>query len=163
MAGKRDPLRETDDAARALARDLIRTARTAALAVSHPDTGAPYVSLIAFGLTGAGPATLLSDLSLHTRALRADPRACLLVGGPGDRGDPLNHPRISVDVTADFIPSGDPRRAGMRSDWLAHHPKAKLYVDFADFSFVRFAILGATMNGGFGQAYSLQSEDIALL
>ena len=42
------------------------------------------------------PVTLVSDLSHHTRALRADPACSLLVGEPGEKGDPLTHPRLSL-------------------------------------------------------------------
>jgi len=44
------PFRDTDDAARRLAQDVIVAARLAALAVLDPTTGAPHVTRIAFGL-----------------------------------------------------------------------------------------------------------------
>jgi len=47
---KKSPILPTDDAARALAHRLLRSASHAALGVIHPDTGAPFVSRIAFAL-----------------------------------------------------------------------------------------------------------------
>ena len=79
-----DPIRPTDAEARNLARDLIATARFAALAVLDPDTGAPMVTRIALvpGTDGV-PLTLISTLSAHTSALAADPRCSLLIVDSG--------------------------------------------------------------------------------
>jgi len=156
------PIRPTDDEARALARSLIAGARFAALAVLTPGTGAPAVTRIALGLDAAGlPLTLISQLSAHTRALQANPRAGLLVGEPGPKGDPLTHPRLSLDTEAEFVDRTSPGHAALRALWLASHPKSKLYIDFADFSFVRFTPLGAALNGGFGKAFVLTPQDLA--
>jgi putative heme iron utilization protein len=153
-------IRPTDAEARDLARRLIAGARHGALAVVHPETGLPHVTRIAVGTDEAGaPVTLISSLSLHTRALRAEPRACLLLGEPGARGDPLTHPRLSLDIAAAFVPRGTAHDA-LRAHWLAQHPKAKLYVDFGDFAFVRLAPQGAALNGGFGKAYLLTAQDL---
>ena len=154
------PIRPTDDDARALARRLIGTARFGALAVLHPDTGLPHVTRVAIATEGSGsPVTLISELSLHTRALHADPRACVLLGELEDRGDPLTHPRLSLDVMARFVPRGA-LHDSLRARWLQHHPKAKLYVDFADFAFVQLVPRGAALNGGFGKAFQLGAGDL---
>ncbi|GGH54044.1 pyridoxamine 5-phosphate oxidase [Frigidibacter albus] len=156
------PIRPTDHEARALARSLITTARFAALAVLTPGSGAPAVTRIALGLDAAGlPLTLISSLSAHTKALQASPRAGLLVGEPGPKGDPLTHPRLSLDTLAEFVDRTSPDHAALRTLWLASHPKSKLYIDFADFSFVRLRPLGAALNGGFGRAFVLAPEDLA--
>ena len=155
------PLRPTDAAACALARDLLAQARHAALAVLHPETGAPHVSRIALGLAPDGtPLTLVSTLALHTTALARDPRAALLVGEPGPKGDPLTHPRLTVEVAARFVPRDGAGHAGLRDHYLASHPKARLYADFADFAFVLLAPTGAALNGGFGKAYRLTPADL---
>lgn len=156
-----NPIRPTDDEARALARGLIDGARFAALAVLAPGTGFPAVTRVGIGMDADGnPVTLISTLAAHTRALSADPRASLLVGEPGTKGDPLTHPRLSLTVRADFVPRGGPDHAGLREAWLRDHPKAKLYVDFPDFSFVRFDMLGGALNGGFGRAFDLTPDDL---
>lgn len=161
MPEPQSPIRPTDDEARALALGLLEAARHAALAVLQPGTGAPYVSRIALGLSPDGaPVTLVSTLAQHTTALRADPRAALLLGEPGGKGDPLTHPRLSLQVRARFVAPDDPARAAIRAKYLADHPKAKLYADFADFGFVLFEVEGASLNGGFGRAYQLGPEDL---
>jgi len=162
MNDKRDPINPTDDAARALARELLQGARFAALGVLDPETGGPAVSRVALALDPAGcPVTLISDLAAHARALAADPRAGLLVGEPGAKGDPLTLPRMSVAVRAETVDRGGPDHAALRTLWLDRHPKAKLYIDFGDFRFVRLRPTGAALNGGFGRAYRLVPEDLA--
>ncbi|MGB3314564.1 MAG: pyridoxamine 5-phosphate oxidase [Albidovulum sp.] len=161
MADKVTPLRETDAEARAIATGLIATARIAAPGVVEPETGAPFVSQIAFGLAPDGaPITLISDLALHTQVLRQDPRASLLIAAPKPRGDPMAHPRLTLRVRAHFIPDDAPERPALREDWLAQHPKSRLYVGFADFHLVRFEILTAHLNAGFGKAYALDRNDL---
>lgn len=158
-----DPVRPTDDEARALARGLLAEARHGALGVRLPEGGAPMVTRIALALDEAGgPMTLISQLSEHTRALRADPVCSLLVGEPGERGDPLTHPRLTLQARAGFVPRPGPDHDRLRERYLQQVPKAKLYIDFGDFSLVRLRVAGAFLNGGFGKAYRLSPADLGL-
>lgn len=155
------PIRPTDPEARALARSLIRDARHAALGVIAPDTSHPLVTRIAFGTTAQGqPLTLISDLSHHTRALVANPAASVLLGEPGPRGDPLTHPRLTLQVTARFVRHGSDAYAELAAHYLRDHPKARLYIGFADFSFAVFTVDKAYLNGGFGKAFVLTADDL---
>lgn len=156
------PLRPTDDEARALARDLIARARSVALGVIDLD-GGPMVSRIAFGVGATGEVqSLVSDLSRHTRALRANPLCSLLIGEPGARGDPLTHPRLTLQARARFTLHDHPDYAKMAAHYLRDHPKAKLYIGFADFSFVSFQASRGHLNGGFGKAFTLAPDDLGL-
>ena len=156
------PIRPTDDEARALARALLDTAAFGALGVRDPETGAPMVTRIAVTTAPDGvPLTLISDLSQHTRALRSDPVCSLLVGEPGPKGDPLTHARLTVQSRAVFIDRSGSLHEGLRDHYLAQQPKAKLYIDFGDFSLVRLEPTGAFLNGGFGKAFVLTPEDLA--
>ncbi len=158
---EKSPIRPTDDEARKLARDLLTGARFGALGVIEPETGVPMVSRVAVALDPSGvPVTLISDLSHHTGALRAAPDASLLVGEPGPKGDPLTHPRLTLQARAVFVARGGEEHGALRSLWLDRHPKARLYIDFADFSFVRLEPRGAYLNGGFGKAFVLGAEDL---
>lgn len=156
-----DPIRPTDDEARALARDLIETARFGALAVTDPDTGHPMVSRVAVvpGPDGM-PLSLVSDLAFHARALKANPACALMVGEPGPKGDPLTHPRLSLQARAVFVRHGAPGHAALAEHFLSHQPKARLYIGFADFSLLRFEVIGAHLNGGFGKAFLLSPADL---
>jgi len=157
-----DPIRPTDDEARAQARDLIAAARIAALGTLDDD-GAPVVTRIAFGRDAQGAAmTLVSDLSQHSRAMARDPRVSLLLGEVAGKGDPLTHPRLTLLAQAVPVPRGGAEHAACAPAWLATHPKAKLYIGFADFGFVRFDVSAGLLNGGFGRAYRLSPADMGL-
>ncbi len=154
------PIRPTDDQARALASDLMAKARFAALGVIA-ETGTPLVTRVAFGLDPENrPISLVSSLAIHTGALMANPNCSLLVGEPGDKGDPLTHPRLSLICRASFLRHGEHGHAELAAHYLRDHPKAKLYIGFADFAFVRFQVSEAHLNGGFGKAFHLTSDDL---
>ncbi len=160
MTRPSSPIRETDTEARSIACGLMRAARFAALAVIHPETGAPHVTRVGFGLAPSRhPVTLVSDLSLHTRALRARPDAALLVGEPGPRGDPLTHPRLTLSVHARFVMRDDPDHPRSAPPGLPII-QGGLYVDFSDFSFVRFDLQGGALNAGFGKAFPTCSRGL---
>ncbi|MGR3805322.1 HugZ family pyridoxamine 5'-phosphate oxidase [Marinibacterium profundimaris] len=161
MSKTDSPIRPTDDEARDLARRLMAEARFCALGTLQD--GAPMVARVAFGRAPNGtPLSLVSDLAQHTRALRADPAASLLVGEPGDKGDPLTHPRLTIQAQARFIDHGTPEYEEMAAHWLRDHPKAKLYIGFGDFHFALFSVTGAFLNGGFGKAFILTPVDLGL-
>lgn len=151
-----DPIRPTDDAARALARDLLRGARHGALGVTDPDTGLPFVSRVAVGHDGPDAVLLLSSLSAHTRALDALPGASLLLGEPGPKGDPLTYPRLTLQGR---VEPAD--KSALRDGWLRDHPKTALYYDFADFRMMRLVATRVFLNGGFGKAHELTRADLA--
>ncbi|EEW24590.1 hypothetical protein [Rhodobacter ferrooxidans] len=156
-----DPVAPADAEARALALALLAGARHAALAVIDPETAAPGISRIALGLDAQGlPLTLISQLAPHTAALRVNPAAALMVGEPGPKGDPLTHPRLMLRVSASFLDRNAPGHAALRAHWLQSHPKSTLYVDFADFAFVRFSPVSALLNAGFGRAFRLTAADL---
>ncbi len=154
------PIRPTDADARALARNLLREARSAALA-TLTEAGHPMQSRIAFGLEDAGqPISLVSTLAAHTQALRHRPQLSLLLGEPGDKGDPLVHPRLTLNGTGEILPNTDAAHQDLARQYLRSHPKAKLYIGFADFHFLRFHISDGFLNGGFGQAYRMTPSDL---
>ena len=163
MTDKPKVLRETDDEARKLARLVLREQRSAAMAVVEPGSdGFPFVSrvLLGFDLDGA-PVILASRLATHTQALLTDARCSLLAGRMG-KGDPLAHPRITVQCEAEPVTQTDPRYPLMRARFLRRHPKAQLYIDLPDFLFFRLAPMRASFNAGFGRAYALAGNDLLI-
>ncbi|WP_170402475.1 HugZ family protein [Ruegeria arenilitoris] len=157
-----NPFRPVDDTARGLARDLIEGATYGALATLQPGKTMPSVSRIALATDEAGGlVTLISTLADHTRALHANPACALLIGEPGEAGDPLTHPRLTLHAEARFVARDSAEHGHLRARYLALRPKAKLYVDFTDFGFVCFEISEALLNGGFGKAWRLASADLA--
>ena len=140
-----------------LARHLLRTIRSGALATLDPQDGTPFVSLVTIATdTDGTPLMLLSRLSAHTRNLLADPRASLLFSA-GGKGDPLAHPRLTV--TGRATQSAEPRH---RARFLARHPKAALYADFPDFGFFALEPGAGHLNGGFAKAAVLKADELRL-
>lgn len=162
MAELKSPIRETDDEARALGRRLLAEASFAALATLEPGSGCPLASRIAFGLDSHGqPISLMSTLAYHTKALMENAVCSVLVGEPG-KGDPLAHPRITLQTKAAPLDKASEDYVQTRAHYLKQHPKAALYADFGDFFLFRFAVETAYLNGGFGKAFVLNAGDLGL-
>lgn len=160
MTDKPSVLRDTDDEARRLARRLLHSGPHVALAVVDAETGFPFASRVLAATDSDGtPVILISALSAHTKALAADQRCSLLAGEQG-KGDPLAYPRVTVLARAERVAGDDPARARLRRRFVLRHPKAALYIDFPDFAFFRLTPVSASLNGGFGRAYALDSADI---
>ena len=141
----------------AVARQVLRTSRTGALATLDAASGAPFASLVTVATeTDGTPVILMSGLSAHTQNLDRDGRASLLLAA-GGRGDPLAHPRVTVTGRVERTEDAASRRR-----FLARHPKAGLYADFGDFSFRRLIVEGAHLNGGFARAAKLRPAELLL-
>ncbi len=156
MSEARPNLLETGETSRSLAQHLLRSARHGALGVLCPDTQTPHVTRVCVGTAPDGmPVTLVSEISLHTDALRKNPACSLLVGEPGGRGNPLTHPRLTLQCSARCAD-----KDALKQLFLSQHPKATLYYDFSDFIMMRLEVLAAHLNGGFGKAYRLAPGDL---
>jgi heme iron utilization protein len=161
-AEKPSVIRPTDEDAIRLARKLVREARFGAISVLEPETGHPFASRVLVGTDFDGvPVILASMLTTHMKAVIADPRCALLLGEPG-KGDPLAWPRITVLCTAERIGRDGESDRRIRSRFLRRHPKAKLYVAFQDFSFVRLVPKRVSLNGGFGRAYNFLGNELII-
>ena len=140
-----------------LARTLLRSIRSGALATIDTADGTPFASLVTIATDIDGtPLMLLSRLSAHTRNLLADPR-CSLLFSQGGKGDPLAHPRLTVTGRA-----AQTQEVRARERFLARHPKAKLYADFPDFGFFALAPQAGHLNGGFAKAATLTAAELLL-
>ncbi|MGO4387607.1 HugZ family protein [Microvirga sp. 2YAF29] len=159
-APAQDPILPVDDEARHLAKRLMRTARSGALATNDAASGMPFSSLVAVGTDLDGsPIILTSKLSVHTHLLETDPRCSLLLSAIG-KGDPLAHPRLTLLAKARRLEGSADETRKIRRRYLTQHPKAELYVDFPDFAFWRLDVKGGSLNGGFGRAYRMERKDL---
>jgi putative heme iron utilization protein len=137
------------------ARKLLRAARVGTLATSIE--GQPFASLVTPACApDLSVLLLLSDLSEHTRHLRSEPRCSVLVTGAGETANPQTTPRITVTGVAEQLTD-----AALKARYLAVHPYATMYADFADFSLWRIQPLGGLYVGGFGRAARLRATDLA--
>src|SRR5579872_2733273 len=137
------------------ARKLLRAARVASLATVAE--GAPAASLVTPAMApDLAPLLLLSDLAEHTRHLRADPRCALLVAGPPADANPQTAPRVTLRAIAEEVAD-----AALKARWLALHPYAVAYADFADFHLWRLRPTACLYVGGFAQAHHLTPATLA--
>jgi putative heme iron utilization protein len=145
--------------AQGLAKSLLRATPSGALATLD-GTGQPFSTLTTVATdTDGRPLMLLSRLAAHTRHLEADGRCSLLLARLG-RGDPLAHPRLTVNGRAARLDPDGAERERARRRFLAVHPKAELYAGFPDFSFWRVDIAEGHLNGGFARAARLDAADL---
>src|ERR1700690_2823973 len=129
------------------ARKLLRAARCGTLATAA-DGGQPFASLVTPACAAdLSVLLLLSNLSEHTRHLRAEPRCSLLVSGTAEGANPQTAPRVTVTGVAEV--ADDPV---LKARYLAVHPYASLYADFGDFHLWRVTPMAALFVGGFARA-----------
>jgi putative heme iron utilization protein len=132
-------------------RELLLAERHGVLAtLSASRDGWPFASITPYALSEqAQPILLLSDLAEHTRNIRADPRASLLVQSshPGD-DDPQAGARVTLLGTVERIAHDEASAA--REQYLERHPRATDYFAMADFKLYRLQITAARFVGGFG-------------
>lgn len=138
-------------------RMVLRSRRSGALATAlTTEAGWPYASLVTVACdTDGSPILLLSRLSDHTRNLDQDPRASLLLEDASRRANPQTGPRLTL--LGRILPDTEPR---LRRRFLARHPRAALYADFADFRIFRMNVERVHWVGGFGKARWLDAGAI---
>jgi putative heme iron utilization protein len=151
---------EDHEVASLAARQLLRSAPFGSLAtVMRESGGCPYASMAATATDHDGaPILLLSDLADHTKNLKLDDRVSLLLIG-GDRlEDPMAGERLTLQGR--LARSTEPIH---RQRYLARHPSASLYADFADFAFYRMTIEKAHLVAGFGKIHWLPGGNLTIL
>jgi putative heme iron utilization protein len=137
---------------------LIRGANAATLASSAE--GQPFASLVTPATApDLSPLLWLSTLSAHTRQLAAEPRCALLFTGTAEGANPQTAPRVTITGLAERVPEAEV--PALKARWLARHPYAALYADFADFGLWRVRIGGALHVGGFARAERIKASELA--
>ncbi|MGE0119918.1 MAG: HugZ family protein [Dongiaceae bacterium] len=143
------------------ARRLLRAADRGALATSLAGGaeaaagGWPYASLVLLACDhDAAPLLLISDLAEHSKNIADDPRVGLLIDGTAGRIDPLAGPRTTILGTAEKTDD-----ARFKARFVARHPSAALYADFADFHLYRVAVTRAHFVAGFGRIHWIDAAD----
>ena len=143
-----------DEAPAWVTRKLLRAARSGTLATSIE--GQPFASLVTLACApDLSLLLLLSDLSEHTRHLRAEPRCAVLVAGAPESANPQTAPRATVTGLAEMV--DDP---ALKRRWLTVHPYGGLYAGFADFHVWRIRPKSALFVGGFARANRLRLADL---
>jgi putative heme iron utilization protein len=138
------------------ARRVLRLSPTGSLATLRED-GTPFASLVTVATTQAGePLVLLSDIAVHTKNLKRDPRVSLLLIAPGgEGGDPLAGARLSIIGTI-----AEDTEPAHRRRFLARHQEARGYSTFRDFHFYRISVIGSHLVAGFGRIVDLSPAEL---
>lgn len=114
--------------------------------IAQDPEGFPYGSFVTYAMLGPDPVFLVSRMAAHTKHLRADERASLLVAEDTE-ADPLANGRVTL--VGPCAPVDEP--ADAREAFLADHPGAAYYVDFTDFGFYRLDVQAVRYIGGYGR------------
>ena len=129
------------------ARTMVATLPTGTLCtVATEPAGYPYGSLVTVAFERGHPVFLISELAEHTKNLRKDARASLLLA-QGEADDPLANGRVTL--VGDCTLVADPKAA--RTAYLERHPNAGYYADFNDFNFWRLEVAAVRYIGGYGR------------
>ncbi len=140
------------------ARLLLRRARTAALGTRNLDPEAPYVSLANVATDPRGyPIIFISRLAWHTRNILADPQGSLMISEIPSAGDALTGPRVTILGRFEEVPSGE-----IAERYARHHPAARGYLDFPDFSFWRLRPQIIHAVAGFGRIETMEPDEVFL-
>ncbi len=132
------------------ARTLVAAIKTGTLCtVAKEPAGYPYGSFVTFAMEGGAPIFFISEMAEHTKNLRLDGRASLLVAEGGE-GDPLANGRVTLLGPCRRLEDGAERDAA-KAAYLAVHPNASYYIDYSDFSFWRMDVEGVRYIGGYGR------------
>ena len=138
----------------ALARWIMRESQFGSLATSG-EGGYPYASLVGVApMPDGSPLLLLSNLAKHTINIRRDRKVSLLLAQK-TAGDPLASARLTV---IGRIAELD--KSAVRGRYLARHPEASKYADFADFGFWQIAVESGHLVATFGKIVSLKAEEL---
>jgi len=142
------------------ARKLLRGQATAVICTqSLRKPGWPLGSLVSYALSSRGePVFLFSELSQHTKNLRADPRASLFVQEAGAK-NPQSAGRISL--LGKVAPVPDAEVAEAKARYVAVHPEGRSFADLGDFSFWVMTVEEAHVVGGFARAGWLSAAEFA--
>lgn len=158
QAGPAPPQSGGKSAAAGLARELVRSAWKATLASVARSGGHPYGSLVALATEPDGaPLLLLSGLAEHTQNIVLDQRISVLIDGTSAGPAALTGPRVTLVGRIAKATSETARRR-----YLARHPHAAGFIDFADFRMYVVGIEWAHLVAGFGRIVRLDAADVTV-
>lgn len=142
------------------AKNLLLDGGVAALSVIDVSDGTPFTSLVSVAAgDDLAPLLLISDLSHHTKCLKANPRASVMLHAPiASDSDPMLTFRATL--TGVFEKTSHEQAA---KPFLARHPYAEMYSEFGDFHFWRLQADQAHIIAGFGRAYNVRFKDLLTL
>lgn len=142
----------------AQARSLVRATDRATLATAMPQDNWPYASLVMIASDhAANPLLMISELAEHTQNILSEDRVSLLVDGTVGLENPLTGVRVTLVGRAAKCDQPD-----LTARYVARHPDAAMYGEFADFALYRIAVERVHMVAGFGVINWIDAGDFSI-
>lgn len=158
MAGERMPGPEASELAGPARKLLCGQASGVLSTISVRKPGWPLGTFVSYALSSRGePVFLFSELSQHTRNLRADGRASLFVHETSAR-TPQSAGRIAVLGRVAPLPQAEVADAKAR--YVTVHPEGRSFAEMGDFSFWALTIEDVHVVAGFARAGWLSAEEL---
>lgn len=141
-------------------RAIIEAERNGVLStLSKRLRGWPFGSITPFTPSAAGePLILISEIAEHTRNLRQDARASLLVQDSRALEDPQAGARVTLIGYA--APVAGPYLEDAQRRYLRQFPNSAGYFEAHDFSLFRILVTDVRYIGGFGDIYWLKGNEV---
>ncbi len=134
---------------------LLEDSREACLATLKEDEKTPFASLTGF-LYEKDQApklgrlyVLLSDLAQHTRNIKKNPQASVLIA-QSDASIPV-HEKQRVSLQGNFSRVDEKKTQDLKTKYLKVFPGAEIFFSLADFRFYQMEIAEIYWIGGFGK------------
>ena len=141
--------------------DLLRSHQTGVLSthsLKHP--GFPYASVVPYAISGSSnnsrPLFLMSSMATHTKNLKANGSAALLVAP--NSNDPLSAGRVTLIGTVTQIE--DAQTEAAKSLYVNAHPQAQQWASFGDFAMYQLELVDIYIVAGFGNMGWVSPSDL---
>jgi putative heme iron utilization protein len=122
--------------------------------------GWPFGSITPYAVSATGePVILISEIAEHTRNLREDARASLLVQDSQAANDPQAGARVTLMGYA--IPVPAPYLDDARRRYLDLFPGSASYFQVHDFTLFQIKVSRVRFIGGFGEIHWLDGNEVA--
>lgn len=123
------------------------TGTLATFSTKHP--GFPFASVASYSVSDAGePIFFFSSMARHSKNLKNNPKASLLVAAQSGEGGALAAGRITVMGTVKPVEPSDVE--AIKEGYLDANPEAAQWASFGDFQFYRLEITESYVVAGFG-------------
>ena len=131
--------------------------------LSKSEDGAPFGSVAPYALDQNGaPLIYVAGIAEHTRNIKADPRASLLVHAPVDDSEDIQtKARLCLMGTAEPVAPGD-ESSDAWARYRCRVPAATEYQKTHDFSLWRLTPTRVRWIGGFGEIFWLRVQDFQI-
>lgn len=127
--------------------------------ISKKIEGWPFGSISPYAMTSAGePVILIGEIAEHTRNLRADARASLIVQDSNAITDPQAGARATLVGYA--MPVPEPYLEDASRRYLQLFPNSASFFDAHDFTLFQIKVSKVRFIGGFGEIYWLDRQEL---